>query len=41
MGANGPSEIKQHLWLKDMDWDQLLAKKFPSPLTVDVPSPTF
>jgi len=28
---NGPSEVKNHVWLKDFDWQALLEKKIPAP----------
>lgn len=27
LGLNGAEEVKQHVWLKDFDWDALLTKK--------------
>ena len=34
---NGPEEVKQHVWLRDVDWQALLEKRIPAPY---VPSPT-
>lgn len=36
LGLNGSEEVKQHVWLKDFDWDELLEKRmepafFPKP----------
>ena len=28
---NGPSEVKQHIWLRDYDWQSLLEKKVEAP----------
>lgn len=36
LGANGPIEIKQHLWLKNLDWEVLIDKHLKSPLNIDV-----
>lgn len=30
------SEIKRHSWLKDVDWDALLAKSIPPPFVPNV-----
>lgn len=27
LGLNGPSEVKQHIWLKDIDWQAVIEKK--------------
>ena len=27
MGANGPVEVKQHIWFKDFDWKAMMEKK--------------
>lgn len=27
MGLNGSEEVKQHVWLKNFDWDSLLSKQ--------------
>ena len=31
MGLNGPEEVKEHVWFKDYDWDELFTKKRASP----------
>ena len=31
LGLNGPSEVKQHIWLRDFDWQALLEKKIDAP----------
>ena len=31
LGAGGPHEIKNHMWLRDFEWKQLLEKKIESP----------
>jgi len=31
LGLNGPNEVKQHVWLKDFNWQALLEKKLPAP----------
>ena len=31
LGLNGPTEVKQHIWLRDYDWDELLAKRIDAP----------
>jgi hypothetical protein len=28
---NGPNEVKQHVWIKDYNWQALLDKKLPAP----------
>ena len=30
MGLNGSEEVKQHIWLKEFDWDSLLEKRMKS-----------
>ncbi len=32
LGLNGPHEVKQHVWLKDFNWQALLEKKLVAPL---------
>eukprot|EP00830_Metopus_es_P018992 TRINITY_DN6813_c0_g1_i2.p1 TRINITY_DN6813_c0_g1~~TRINITY_DN6813_c0_g1_i2.p1 ORF type:complete len:209 (-),score=23.39 TRINITY_DN6813_c0_g1_i2:41-667(-) len=36
LGVNGPNEVKQHVWLKDFDWDLLFNKKIKSPFNIDL-----
>ena len=31
LGLNGPSEVKQHIWLRDYDWQALLDKTIDAP----------
>lgn len=31
LGLNGPNEIKSHVWFKEFEWVNLLARKLPSP----------
>ena len=31
LGLNGPSEVKNHIWLRDYDWQALLEKKLIAP----------
>ena len=31
LGLNGASEGKQHIWLRDFDWQALLEKKIEAP----------
>ena len=31
LGLNGPQEVKNHIWLKDFDWQALLSKKLEAP----------
>lgn len=31
LGFNGPSELKNHIWLRDYDWQALLDKKLVAP----------
>ena len=31
LGLNGPSELKNHIWLRDIDWPALLEKKLDAP----------
>ena len=28
LGLNGPNEVKSHIWLKDVDWQSIIDKKF-------------
>jgi len=34
LGAHGPAEVKNHIWLKDFNWAQLHAKSVKSPLDI-------
>jgi hypothetical protein len=36
LGANGPNEVKLHVWLKDVDWKSLKEKLLETPLIVNV-----
>jgi serine/threonine protein kinase len=31
LGLNGPQEVKDHVWFKGYNWDDLLGRKFKSP----------
>jgi len=31
LGLNGPSEVKQHVWLRDFDWQALIEKRLQAP----------
>ena len=31
LGLNGPAEVKQHIWLRDFDWQGLLEKTIDAP----------
>lgn len=31
LGLNGPAEVKQHIWLRDFDWQSLMEKKMDAP----------
>lgn len=31
LGLNGPSEVKQHVWLKDFNWSALMDKTLKAP----------
>lgn len=31
LGLNGPNEVKQHVWLRDFNWQLLLEKKMEAP----------
>lgn len=33
LGLNGPSELKQHVWLRDFDWQGLYEREIPSHFT--------
>jgi serine/threonine protein kinase len=35
LGLNGPHEVKQHVWLKDYNWQALLEKKLVAPYMPD------
>lgn len=32
LGLNGPGEVKAHVWFKDFEWHNLLARKIKAPL---------
>ncbi len=34
LGAHGPNEVKNHIWLKDFNWSLLHAKTVKSPLEI-------
>ena len=31
LGLNGPNEVKQHIWMREFDWQSLLEKKMEAP----------
>ena len=31
LGLNGPHEVKNHQWLRDVDWQALIAKTIAAP----------
>lgn len=31
LGLNGPLEVKEHVWFKNFNWDELYNRKMPSP----------
>lgn len=31
LGLNGPSEVKQHIWMREFDWQSLLEKRMEAP----------
>lgn len=33
LGLNGPNELRQHVWLRDFDWQGLIEKEIPSHFT--------
>jgi serine/threonine protein kinase len=37
LGLQGPDQVKQHIWLKEVDWQGLIEKKVPAP---SIPSNT-
>jgi serine/threonine protein kinase len=39
LGLNGPSEVKTHIWLKDIDWQALIEKKIEAPFKPDIRPP--
>ena len=39
LGLNGPSEVKAHAWLKDVDWQSVIDKKVVPPFVPDVRPP--
>ncbi len=41
LGLNGPEEVKEHVWLKDVDWDKLYRKVLPSPFVPPVAEDNF
>lgn len=38
---NGPEEVKEHVWLKDVDWDKLYRKVLPSPFVPPIAEDNF
>mmetsp|Transcript_12467 Transcript_12467/g.9064 ORF Transcript_12467/g.9064 Transcript_12467/m.9064 type:complete len:131 (+) Transcript_12467:651-1043(+) len=38
LGLNGPQEVKQHIWLKDVNWQVILEMKAEAPF-IPVPRP--
>eukprot|EP00826_Nyctotherus_ovalis_P064830 TRINITY_DN9517_c0_g1_i8.p1 TRINITY_DN9517_c0_g1~~TRINITY_DN9517_c0_g1_i8.p1 ORF type:complete len:134 (+),score=2.21 TRINITY_DN9517_c0_g1_i8:76-477(+) len=36
LGANGPDEVRQHIWLRDVNWAEIEARKRLSPLLINV-----
>ena len=36
LGLNGPNEVKNHQWLRDVDWQALISKEYPAPF---IPEP--
>ncbi len=36
LGKNGIHEIKEHVWLKDTNWERYLKRQVPSPFDVSV-----
>ena len=36
LGLNGPSEVKQHVWLQGFEWDKLMEKKLAAPFVASV-----
>lgn len=41
LGLNGPHEVKQHVWLKDFNWQALLDKKLTAPYVPEKASDNF
>jgi len=41
LGLNGPSEVKNHIWLKDYDWQGLMDKKILAPYLPDKEADNF
>ena len=39
LGLNGPSEVKAHIWLKDVDWQAIIEKKVVSKFKPDIRPP--
>ena len=39
LGLNGPSEVKAHAWLKDVDWQAIIDKKIVPPFVPDLRPP--
>ena len=31
LGLSGPHEVKNHQWLRDVDWQALISKTLPAP----------
>jgi len=36
MGVKGPVEVKQHIWLKDVNWKEISEMTMKSPLEFEV-----
>jgi len=36
LGVKGPEEVKQHIWLREVNWTLIEARKEPSPLLAQV-----
>jgi len=32
LGFNGPAEVKNHIWLKTVDWQAIIDKKAKAPI---------
>jgi hypothetical protein len=32
LGFNGPSEVKNHVWLKNVDWQAIIEKRAKAPI---------
>lgn len=35
LGYNGVEEVMSHPWLQDINWNKMLAKKYPAPFMPD------